>query len=1082
MTKNQEFLRSISKYLFCISILAFLVSCDREKHLFELPSASKTGITFENTITESDSLNILDYLYFYNGGGLTMGDINNDGLPDLYFSGNQVKNKLFLNKGNLQFEDISVTAGIEGNSSWNTGAVMADVNGDGWLDIYSIAVVGINGFKGHNELYINNGDNTFTERSAEFGLDIAAYGTTAAFFDYDLDGDLDCYILNHAVHTEESFGRVQLRYTRNQMTGDRLMRNDGNSFTDVSEAAGIYGGINAYGLGLAISDFNKDGYPDLYVGNDFHEDDYFYLNNGNGTFTESLRKYFGHTSRFSMGNDVADLNHDGLPDLISLDMAPEDEKVLKSSEGDDTYQTLEMRTQQYGYHYQYTRNMLYLNQGDNPYTETALLSGISATDWSWSALFGDYNQDGEEDLFISNGIPKRPNDLDFIRFVSSDEIKNSINETRLVDQKALEMMPSGSVPNYIFEGNSTIGFKNQTGTWTPDKPSVSGATVIGDLDGDGDLDIITNNINEPATVYVNTTNDTANYLKLKFSLNGNNSFGIGTKVEVWKDGVLRYKELNPFRGWQSSSEPMIHFGLGDAMSIDSLKIIWPNGTYQVLSGVKTNQTLTLSPDNTKRYQYRKIEVDSLFKKVEGNLGINYTHREDRHSDFDYQKLIPYSISDRGPALAVGDLNGDDKVDIFIGGARNQRSSIFLQEENDFNLSENYAAVTNDSVYEDITAGIFRFPHDENTYLNIATGGNNVNSSLKQLEDRWYIIKDSGVSEIGEIRFKSSNSSKFLVDGYVSGILFQGNHSAPMNFGKIVPSYVMLDNDTIHEMDGLGMVTDAVWDDFDGDGDQDLIVVGEWMPPKFFRKNNGKLDEEGLIDTPLSGLWQTIITFDIDKDGDTDYLLGNWGLNSKFEASKDSPMVMYYDDFDENGTTETVVATKKGDAYFPLMGLNELSAQMNFLRKKFTSFESFAGKNITEIFGEDALNKATKFEVHTLASGFLRNNGDSFTFVTFPEMLQTAPITAFERFDFDGDGSESVLAGGNYFGVIPFHGRYDSFPGAMIDSDTEFQMANTLGLDLSLRSVRHLKVIKHNNQPYLLVINNNDDAVVYEIKR
>jgi len=496
----------MNRFLIIALITLGMVSCKKEGSLFENPEPQKTGIGFTNTLTPTDDLSILDYLYFYNGGGVSIGDINNDGLPDIFFSGNQVKNKLYLNKGNLQFEDISTLAGIEGNSSWNTGTTMADVNGDGLLDIYVCAVVGINGFNGFNELYINNGDNTFTESAAKYGLDFDSYSSNASFFDYDLDGDLDLYLLNHAVHTQNSFGRFDLRYERRYETGDKLLRNDNGKFTDVSEEAGIYGGINGYGLGLAIADFNQDGYPDIYVGNDFHEDDYYYLNNGDGTFTESLKKYFGHTSRFSMGNDVADINNDGRPDFLSLDMLPEDEVALKSSEGDDNIQTQKMRIDRFGYHYQFTRNMLFVNQPDGNFMETALMSGIAATDWSWSALFGDYDLDGQQDVFISNGIPKRPNDLDFIKFVSTEQIKQKIDNTKLVDQKALELMPSGNVSNYVFKGNKDLQFQDMSETWVTKDTLISGATAMGDLDGDGDLDLVTNNIDHPASLYINKTN------------------------------------------------------------------------------------------------------------------------------------------------------------------------------------------------------------------------------------------------------------------------------------------------------------------------------------------------------------------------------------------------------------------------------------------------------------------------------------------------------------------------------------------------------------------------------------------------
>ncbi|MEN8788740.1 MAG: CRTAC1 family protein, partial [Flavobacteriaceae bacterium] len=575
----------MNKYSVGLIAFVFFIACDSsDGNLFKNPTPEDTGLEFVNSLNEKEDLNILDYLYFYNGGGVAIGDINGDELPDIYLSGNQVKNKLYLNKGNLQFEDITEKAGVAGNSTWNTGSVMGDINGDGLLDIYVCAVVGINGFNGHNELFINNGDATFSERSAEYGLDFDTYSSSAAFLDYDLDGDLDLYLLNHAVHTQESFGKADLRFSRHYQSGDKLLRNDGGSFKDVSEEAGIYGGVNSYGLGVAVSDFNQDGFPDLYIGNDFHEDDYYYLNNGDGTFKECLKEYFGHTTRFSMGNDVSDINHDGWPDIMSLDMLPEDEKVLKSSEGDDDVQTQKLRVDLFGYHYQFTRNMLYLNAGGRHYTETALQSGVAATDWSWSALFADYDQDGEQDLFIANGIPKRPNDLDYIKFISNEQIKKKINNTRLVDQQALDMMPSGAISNYYFSGGPQGDFVNKSASYIKQDTLISGATAMGDLDNDGDLDIITNNINTPASLYINKTDDSASYLKLKFNYRSPNKIGIGTKVYSYHDGILQYKELYTVRGFQASSEPILHFGYGKEKMVDSLRIVWPDKTSQLLTG------------------------------------------------------------------------------------------------------------------------------------------------------------------------------------------------------------------------------------------------------------------------------------------------------------------------------------------------------------------------------------------------------------------------------------------------------------------------------------------------------------------
>ena len=1090
MITNQKYLHWMSRYTLYILGALLLIGCGpKEGEIFRNPSPGETGIDFQNTITETDDLNILDYLYFYNGGGVATGDINGDGLPDIFLSGNQVKNRLYLNEGNLKFKDITDTAGVSGESTWNTGAIMGDINGDGLLDIYVCSVVGINGFNGQNELYINNGDSTFTESAAKYGLDYDTYSSSAALLDFDMDGDLDMYLLNHAVHTQQSYGKAELRKKRNAQSGDKLLRNDGGLFVDVSEEAGIYGGANGYGLGIAVADFNQDGYPDIYVGNDFHEDDYYYINNGNGTFSEQLRNYFGHTSKFSMGNDVADINHDGWPDLISLDMLPEDEKVLKSSEGDDLTQTQILRVDRFGYHYQYSRNMLFVNQQNTPFTETAIQNGIAATDWSWSALFGDYDQDGEQDVFISNGIPKRPNDLDFIKFASDEQIKNKLSNTKLVDQQALNMMPSGVTHNYAFKGGEDLKYKDMSGIWMVKDTIISGATAMADLDNDGDLDLIINTLNSPTALYINKTNAKANYLKLRFNYTAKNKFGIGTKVFAYLKGKLQYKELYTVRGFQASSEPMVHFGFGKADKIDSLKIVWPNRTYQVLKDVAVNQTLIISPENTKPFNYNSLIPTSerIFNKVEGNLGINFIHEEDNYLDINRQKLIPYQISDRGPALAIGDLNGDGKSDIFFGGSKYIPSRIYMQNDTTY-LEKGIVNIVNDSIKEEVAAIIADLNNDGKDDLFIGSGGGDFYNEMAPLTDSYYRQNETGfeASEFPEFFENAAviRECDFDNDGDLD--LFIGNNAITNDFGNIPNSY-LLSNDRgkfsmveNEELQKAGMVTDAVWSDFDNDGILDLIVVGEWMSPKFFKNDNGRLTEQMLLDKTYNGLWECIVPFDIDKDGDLDYLLGNWGSNTKFKASQEYPMKMYYSDFDGNGSTETIVAIERNGDYYPLEGLDELSAQMVGLRKKFTTYKSFAGKSISQILDHKALKSSKVLEVSTLQSGYLQNNGGKYSFVPFKAELQVAPIRAFLEYDFDKDGNTEILAAGNYFGIKPYHGRLDSFSGALIKNENDVILGNKIGLELQFKSVRHLNIIHLNARPYLLVTYNNAQAQVYDL--
>ncbi|WP_405211114.1 VCBS repeat-containing protein [Dokdonia sp. Asnod2-E02] len=1064
-----------------------IVSCTRETvdespPLFKTPSGHSTEVTFANTLAESDSLNILDYLYFYNGGGVAVGDINNDGLQDIYLSGNQVQNKLYLNEGNLKFTDITTSSKTGGNNSWSTGAIMFDANADGYLDIYVRAVVGINDFTGHDELFINNGDGTFTEQAEAYGLDFKDYGTTAAVLDYDLDGDLDIYLLNHAIHTESSFGKASLRNKRTEKTGDKLLRNDGNRFTDVSEQMGIYGGINGYGLGISVADFNQDGWPDIYVGNDFHEDDYYYINEGGVRFRESLKEHFPHTSRFSMGNDNSDLNGDGFPDIISLDMLPDDEVALKASEGDDNIQTQKLRTERFGYHYQFTRNMLFVNQPGYQFKEQALSSGIAATDWSWSALFADFDHDGLQDLFIANGIPKRPNNLDFINFISSDKIQNRINESRLLDNEALDLMPSGATPNRLFKGDGDLNFTDKSQTWLASQPSVSGASALADLDNDGDLDIVVNNINKEATLYINQTDTTATSVQLKFEYTAKNPFGIGTKVFAYAGGKTQYKELYTARGFQASSQPLVHFGLPKNTTIDSLKVIWPDNTYQTERNITTNSLVKLSPRASTPFDYHSLlpKNEKLFSKTPGNLGIDYTHKEDAYIDFNRQKLIPYQLSDRGPATAVGDINNDGVDDIYFGSSKFTSSQIYLGGDSAF-AKAYIEPLKKQSKTEDKTAII------QDGKIIVGTAGADFSATNTALGD--YILKlDDSLSKqplnlLGNTSVIAPND--YDNDGDMD--LFIGHQVITGDFGTAPESVLLKNNNGKYTVDknnnlgNIGMVTDAVWTDLNDDNQKDLIVIGEWMEPQFYINNDGVLSKEKLTTEMLTGLWQTIAPFDIDDDGDLDYLLGNWGTNSKFTATEGEPLKMYHADFDNNGQTETLVATSRNGNYYPIQNLPELATQLVSLKKKYSTNNDFAGKTISEIIGAKSLSKAQELNVTTLKSGYLKNEKGSFTFVPFPSSLQVAPLLDFVVFDFTNDGKKEALVGGNYFGTKPYHGRLDSFSGALIKSEQEIIDGYTLGVDFAQKSVRKLSIITHNNINYLLVTFNNEPAQVYTIE-
>jgi hypothetical protein len=1081
-----------------------LCACNDTRHaptLFELLPAATTGITFRNDLPERADFNVLNYLYYYDGGGVAAGDIDGDGLPDLYFTSNLGSDRLYLNKGNYKFEDITERAGVTGPPGWTTGVTMADVNGDGRTDIYVSAVSYLT-MKGRNVLYINNGDRTFTDRTAQYGLEHVGYSTQATFFDYDGDGDLDMYLLNHSTHTERGASSKPQRDVRHPRAGDRLYRNDGNHFVDVSEKAGIYGGVEGYGLGVVASDVNLDGCVDVFVANDFQENDFLYLNNCDGTFTESIAKAMGHTSRFSMGVDAADFNNDGKPDIVVLDMLPEREEILKSSANAESYNVFDLKVKA-GYYPQYARNTLQLNRGGGRFSEIGYLAGVYATDWSWSPLFADLDNDGNKDLFITNGIYRRPNDLDYINYVGNDAVQASLaNGITQEDLSLLRKMPQVPLANFAYRNNGDLTFSNMAEAWGLAQPGFSNGALYVDLNNSGALDLVTNNINAPASIYRNRARDGGgnHYLTLLLRGAGANTAGVGAKVFLKTHGNTQMLEQMPTRGFQSSVDQRLHFGLDSSTVIDSLVVIWPDRRYQVMTNVAADRILTLSQAAaTGKYTYATdVAITPMFEDLTARIPIDYQHRENAFFDYNREPLMPHLLSTEGPALAVADVNGDGLDDMYVGGAKWQAGRLFIQISNGQFRAGNEAAFNADSLYEDVDAAFFDANGDRHPDLYVVSGGNEFWGNDEALRGRLYVNDGRGNFHRDRNALPDffENGScvvpgDFNGDGHMD--LFVGSRVVSRGYGLIPRSHLLQNDGTGHFADvtlekaaplsGAGMVTSAAWTDYDNDGQLDLIVAGEWMPVRVFRQEKGKFVDRtaqaGLAGT--NGWWNTVTAVDVNGDGRKDLVLGNLGLNSYIRASRDQPARLYVSDFFQNGSLDQILTFYKHGVSYPLAGRDEFVRVMPQLGSKYASYSSFGASRIEDILPASELKKAQVREADVFASSIALNDGKGvFRLEPLPVEAQFAPIYAVLADDFDGDRRTDLLVAGNFFGVTPVLGRYDASYGLLLRGDgggrfVPVEMEKT-GLAIE-GQVRKMALVRRTHGDRVIVAARNNDKLL-----